>query len=150
MDTLIPYLMDYGYWGMFVSAFIAGSFFPLSSEVLLVGLLATGLNPVCLLVAASTGNWGGSMLNYGIGRLGKVEWVYKYLHVSRESIDKAQRFMGKRGAWMGFFSFLPFIGEAISVALGFMRANIVITSISVAIGKVLRYLLLMYGTSLFV
>ncbi|WP_373726880.1 YqaA family protein [Bacteroides heparinolyticus] len=149
MDSLIDFLIAYGYPGMFVSAFIAGSIFPLSSEAVLVALLAAGLQPWPLLLVASTGNWAGSMLNYGIGRMGKIDWIEKYLHVDKKSLGKARRFMGGHGAWMGFFSFLPFIGEAISVVLGLMRANILITCVSTAIGKALRYLALMYGASLF-
>ena len=39
--------------------------------------------------------------------MGKMEWIEKYLHVKKESLDKAQNFMADRGAWMGFFAFLP-------------------------------------------
>ncbi len=31
MDALIALLISYGYWGMFLTAFVAGSFFPFSS-----------------------------------------------------------------------------------------------------------------------
>ena len=89
------------------------------------------------------------MFNYGIGRLGKPEWVEKYLHVKQENLDKAERFMAGRGAWMGFFAFLPVIGSAITVSLGLMRANAIITLTSVTLGKIVRYVLLIYGVSLF-
>jgi membrane protein YqaA with SNARE-associated domain len=46
---------------------------------------------------------------------------------------------------MGFFAFLPIIGSAITVTLGFMRANMLISFVSIAIGKFLRYWLLIYG-----
>ena len=77
--------------------------------------------------------------------LGKMEWIEKYLKIKKESMDKAERFMAGRGAWMGFFAFLPIIGSAITVTLGFMRANMLITFVSIAIGKFLRYWLLIYG-----
>ena len=66
----------------------------------------------------------------------------------QSDLDKAQRFMGGRGAWMGFFAFLPIIGSAITILLGLMRANIPISLLSIAIGKILRYWLLVYGVSL--
>ena len=50
MDVLTHLLLDYGYWGMLLSAFLAGSFFPFSSEAVMLGLLAAGLDPVLLLV----------------------------------------------------------------------------------------------------
>ena len=40
---------------------------------------------------------------------------------------------------MGFFTFLPFIGEAIAIALGLMRSNVAITSLSMLTGKLMRY-----------
>lgn len=87
------------------------------------------------------------MFNYGVGRLGKMEWIEKYLHVKKESLDKAERFMAGRGAWMGFFAFLPLLGSAITIVLGLTRANLPISILSITIGKVLRYVLLVYGLS---
>ena len=139
--------MSWGYWGMLVAAFLAGSFFPFSSEVVMSGLQAAGLEPIQLVLYGSIGNVLGSMFNYGVGRMGKLEWIEKYLHVKKESLDKAQNFMDDRGAWMGFFAFLPLLGSAITIVLGLTRANIVISVISITIGKVLRYVLLVYGLS---
>ena len=45
MDAIIGFLTHYGYWGMFLAAFLAGSFFPFSSEAVMLGLMATGLDP---------------------------------------------------------------------------------------------------------
>ena len=129
---------------MFISAFIAGSFLPFTSEAVLMGLIAAGLEPVPLLIYATIGNWGGSMFNYFIGHLGKMEWIERYLHVNKEKLDIAKRFMGGRGAWMGFFSFLPVIGTAICILLGLMRANPVVSAISVFLGKILRYVFVAY------
>lgn len=150
MDTIIGFLINWGYWGMLVSAFLAGSFFPFSSEVVMSGLQAAGLDPVQLVIYGSIGNVLGSMFNYGMGRLGKMEWIEQYLHVKQESLDKAERFMAGRGAWMGFFAFIPILGSAITIVLGLTRANIVISVLSITIGKVLRYVLLVYGLSFIV
>ncbi len=150
MDTIIGFLINWGYWGMLVSAFLAGSFFPFSSEVVMSGLQAAGLDPVQLVIYGSIGNVLGSMFNYGVGRLGKMEWIEQYLHVKQESLDKAERFMAGRGAWMGFFAFIPILGSAITIVLGLTRANIVISVLSITIGKVLRYVLLVYGLSFIV
>lgn len=147
MSWMIDFLMSWGYWGMLVSAFLAGSFFPFSSEVVMSGLQAAGLEPIQLVLYGSIGNVLGSMFNYGVGRMGKLEWIEKYLHVKKESLDKAQHFMADRGSWMGFFAFLPLLGDAITIVLGLTRANIVISVISITIGKVLRYVLLVYGLS---
>ncbi len=149
MEWIIELLTGYGYWGMLLAAFLAGSFFPFSSEAVMVGLMATGLDPWQLMIYGTIGNVLGSVVNYGVGRMGKLEWIEKYLHVKKTDLDKAERFMAGRGAWMGFFAFLPVLGSAITILLGLMRANIVISLVSITIGKLFRYLLLIYGAGLF-
>ena len=112
---------------MLIAAFIAGSVFPLSSEVVLTGLMLAGLNPLYLFIAASIGNIGGSMFNYGIGTLGKMEqWIQRY------------------GVWMGFFCSLSFIGSVIAVTLGFTRTNPWLSLLMITIGKTVRYALLIF------
>ena len=150
MSYMIDFLINWGYWGMFVSAFLAGSFFPFPSEVVMSGLQTAGLDPIPLVIYGSIGNVLGSLFNYGVGRLGKMEWIEKYLHVKKEKLDQAERFMAGRGAWMGFFAFIPILGSAITIVLGLTRANIIISTISITIGKVLRYVLLVYGLSFIV
>lgn len=147
IDWIVGFLINWGYWGMLVAAFLAGSFFPFSSEAVMAGLQAAGLEPIPLIIYGSIGNVLGSMFNYGIGRMGKTEWIEKYLHVKQESLDKAERFMAGRGAWMGFFAFLPILGSGITIVLGLTRANVPISVLSITIGKVLRYILLVYGLS---
>ena len=139
---MLDLLVDYGPIGMLLASFIAGSVFPFSSEAVMLAMLAAGVDPWELVITASIGNVAGSMFNYGVGRLGRLDWIEKYLHVKKESLDRAQRFMGGHGAWMGFFAFLPILGSAISILLGLMRANIIITLISITLGKVMRYLII--------
>ena len=148
MEALVDALTAYGYHGMAAAAFLAGSFFPFSSEAVMLALLAAGLDGVQLMVYASVGNVAGAMLNYSVGRLGRLDWIERYLHVKKSDLDRAQRFMGGRGAWMGFFAFLPVLGSAITILLGLMRANIPISVVSITIGKVLRYVVLVYGAML--
>lgn len=145
MDTLVDILIEYGYWGMFVAAFIAGSVFPFSSEAVMAGLQLAGLSPLPLLVWGTAGNVAGSMFNYGIGRLGRMEWIEKYLHVKREKVEQTRKWMESKGAWMGVLCFLPILGSVIAVTLGFMRANPLISLISITIGKLLRYAILIYA-----
>ena len=149
MEWIIEFLTGYGYMGMLLAAFLAGSFFPFSSEAVMVGLMATGLNPWQLMVYGTIGNVLGSVFNYSVGRMGKLEWIEKYLHVKKEDLDKAERFMAGRGAWMGFFAFLPVLGSAITILLGLMRANIFISLLAITLGKIFRYLILIYGVGLF-
>ncbi|MDY4629390.1 MAG: zinc ABC transporter substrate-binding protein [Prevotella sp.] len=143
MDSIIAFLMNWGYMGMALSAFLAASILPFSSEAVMVGLLAAGLDMWALVAWGTVGNVLGSLFNYGIGRLGKMEWIEKYLHTKPEDLDRARRFMGGRGAWMGLFSCIPVIGDVITIVLGLMRANLTIFIVSVTISKLARYVVLM-------
>ena len=74
MDAVIQFLIDNGYWGMFISAFIAGSFLPFSSEAVMIGLLAAKLDPWALVFWGTAGNWAGTMLNYPCSTISSGEW----------------------------------------------------------------------------
>ena len=145
MDSIIAFLIDWGYLGMLLSAFLAGSFFPFSSEAVMLGLLAAGLKPWPLILYATVGNVLGGLFNYAIGHMGRMDWIEKYLHVKPASLQKAQRFMAGRGAWMGFFAFLPIIGSAITIVLGLMRSNLLISTVSITAGKFARYVILAFS-----
>ena len=143
MDAFIDFLIQWGYLGMFLSAVLAGSVVPFSSEAVLAALVlpSTGLNPVICLIAASVGNLLGSLTCYGMGRLGRMDWLEKYFHMKREKVERMQAYLNGRSAFMALFAFLPIIGSVIAVALGFLRSNIWVVSASMLLGKVLRYVL---------
>lgn len=145
MDDIIQHLIAYGYTGMGVAAFVAGSVLPFSSETLLVGLLLAGLKPWPLFFTATLGNVLGSMFNYWIGTFGRLEWIERYLHVKREKIERTQHWLQGHGAWMGFLCFLPVVGSALSVTLGYMRANPYLSFLSITLGKALRYAILIWA-----
>jgi membrane protein YqaA with SNARE-associated domain len=142
MSAIIELLTSYGCWGMLIAAFLAGSVFPFSSEAVMLGLMAVGIDPWLLMIYGTIGNVLGSVLNYCIGRMGKTEWFEKYLHVSPKNMDRARHFVAGHGAWMGFFAFVPLLGSAITILLGLMRSNIIITFVSITLGKIFRYILL--------
>lgn len=145
VDNLAAIFVDWGYAGLFVSAFVAGSVLPFSSEIVMVVLVQMGLSPVWCVLAASAGNTLGGMTCYWLGHLGKRAWIEKYLRIDAGKIEKATVFLSGRGAAMGFFAFLPYIGEAIAIVLGFMRSNVWITSLSMFFGKMLRYVVLLFA-----
>ncbi len=148
MAELTGLLAGYGYWGMLVAAFLAGSFVPFSSEAVMVALMAAGLKSAPLLVYGTIGNVLGSMFNYGVGRLGRIDWIEKYLHVRQDKLERVQHFLAGHGAWVAVFTFLPGLGSAISIGLGLMRANVFITLLATTVGKLCRYIVLIYGASL--
>lgn len=146
METFIQYLTDWGYIGMFISAFLAGTVLPFSSEAVLLACIALGLEPVWSTLSTTAGNALGGLTCYWIGHLGKMEWIEKYLGVSRKHMNRAEKFIKGKGSWIAFLSFLPVIGDAILVVLGLMKANVFIVTISMTIGKLLRYAILVAVT----
>lgn len=142
MDTWIPVLIDWGYWGMFVSAFLAGSFLPFASEVVMITCIGLGLNPYWSVIVTTSGNILGGLTCYWIGRLGKKEWITKYLRISEKQLMRAESWVKNRGALMAFFSFVPVIGDALIVVLGWMCANLAFVTFSMSLGKLLRYSIL--------
>lgn len=140
IDSLIQLLIDWGYVGLFISALLAGSIVPFSSELVMVALVKVGLSPTLCILSATLGNTVGGMTCYYMGRLGRVDWIERYFKVKKEKIDRMQSFLQGKGALMGFFAFLPFVGEAIAIALGFMRSNVVLTTLSMLVGKLVRYI----------
>ena len=93
IDTLIQLLIDWGYAGLFISALLAGSIIPFSSELVMLALVKVGLNPAICVLAATLGNTMGGMTCYYMGHLGKTDWIEKYFKVKQEKIDKMQRFL---------------------------------------------------------
>lgn len=136
--------IDWGYAGLFLSALLAGSILPFSSELVLVALVKLGLSPTLCVLSAAVGNTVGGLSCYYMGRLGKTEWIEKYFKVKQEKVERMMRFLQGKGALMAFFAFLPFVGEAIAIALGFMRSNFVLTSLSMFAGKLLRYIAMLW------
>ena len=95
---------DWGYAGLFIASFLAATVVPFSSEVVFSAMVFGGLHPWTCVLVATAGNWLGGMTSYYIGRLGKIEWAEKFLHISK---DKIERFVGKfsrYGDWFVFFS----------------------------------------------
>ena len=143
---MIQFLIEWGYWGMFISAFLAGTVLPFSSEAVLLACIGLGLDPVLSTLSTTAGNALGGLTCYWIGHLGKMEWIEKYLGVKKKQMDKAERFIKGKGSWIAFLSFLPVIGDAILVVLGLMRANAFIVAISMTLGKLARYAILVATT----
>ena len=140
---------EYGYWGLFLASFLAATILPFSSEVVFAALIAAGLDIWSLIIFATIGNSLGGVSCYYLGRLGKIEWLKRWFGISEDKISKTiDRLQGK-GAFIGFFGFLPAVGDAIIVALGYMRANSTIVLLSMTIGKFARYVIIGLGAGVF-
>ena len=130
---------ELGYLGLFITCFLAATILPIASEVFLISMLAAKYDPLSSLLIASTGNTLGSYLNFGIGYIGNPEWLKK-LRVKQKTIESWKASIQKYGVWLALLSWLPIVGDIIGIALGFFRANIFWSFLFMAIGKFIRYL----------
>ncbi|MBN2743126.1 membrane protein YqaA with SNARE-associated domain [Breznakibacter xylanolyticus] len=134
-------MIELGYWGLFLGSFLAATVVPFSSEALLSGMILSGGNPLVAIVVATLGNWMGGMSSYGLGHLGKLSWIERYLRVKPVQIEKFTNYINGRVLWASLLCWLPMVGDVIAVVLGLTRANIWISSVGMLAGKALRYVL---------
>src|SRR5690606_908011 len=106
---------EYGYWGLFVASFLAATILPFSSEVVFAALIAAGLDIWSLIIFATIGNSLGGASCFYLGRLGKLVWLNSWFRISENKISNTINKLQGKGAFMGFFGFLPAIGDAILV-----------------------------------
>jgi membrane protein YqaA with SNARE-associated domain len=76
--------------------------------------------------------------------LGNINTISKWLKVKEEKIEKAKRYVNRRGSWIAVFTFLPIMGTAIAIALGMLRTNVLTVLFYTTIGKVIRYIMVAF------
>ncbi len=146
MDSLNQFFIEYGYFGMAMASFLAGTFVPFSSEAVMGALLVTtGMDPWLTIISGTIGNVLGSMFNYYIGRIGSVEQISKWMRVKERRLIKTRDYVARKGSWMAIFSFLPIFGTCISIALGILRANVWGVVLFSFIGKFVRYIIVAFS-----
>ena len=106
--------------------------------VLLVGMLVAGGSPWIVIGVATVGNFLGGLTSYGIGRIGKWEWIEK-LGVKPETMAKHKAKIDRYGAWLALLSWVPFVGDVFAVALGFYRTKFVPSALFMLVGKFGRF-----------
>lgn len=150
MDSLNQFFIEYGYWGMAMASFLAGTFVPFSSEVVMGALLVTtDMNPVLTIISATIGNVLGAMFNYFIGRIGSLEQISRWMHIKEKRLQSTRNYVEKKGSWIASFSFLPIFGTAISISLGILRANVWGVLFWSFVGKSIRYVIVALSALVF-
>lgn len=131
------------YLGLFLSAFGAASLLPLQSEAVLVGLLLGGSQPVfALLLVASLGNVLGSVLNAALGRGLERFHDRRWFPVSQARLERAKATYRRYGRWSLLLSWVPLIGDPLTLVAGVMREPWWSFILLVSLAKVGRYLVL--------
>ncbi|HWA47735.1 MAG TPA: YqaA family protein [Dongiaceae bacterium] len=130
-----------GLGGLFLAAFIASTLFPASSEAVLAGLVAGGSNEPWLLIAvASLGNVLGASVNWVLGRwAATAHWVQ-----NNRRLAQASGWFRRYGSWSLLLSWLPVIGDPLTLAAGVARVGFLRFLLPVAVGKVARYVVVFW------
>jgi membrane protein YqaA with SNARE-associated domain len=131
------------YISLFLSAFFAATIFPAQSELVLLYLLQDRSNSVVLLlVAATVGNVLGAVMNYGLGYYVHRFKDRRWFPASPQQLEKAQRAYARWGRYSLLASWVPIIGDPITVVAGVLRDRFTVFLALVTVAKAGRYLVL--------
>lgn len=130
-------------WYLFITAFISSTLFPGGSEAVLAYLVSESNHSLLFLVLVATlGNTLGAMTSWGIGRLISIRYSTEKL--SKASQQKAVERLQKYGSPVLLLSWLPIIGDPLCVAAGWLRIHWLYSLLFIAVGKLLRYIVVVY------
>ena len=135
----LPDLGAWGLWGLFVGTFLASTIVPFSADVLYVTMLQMTSNPWACLIVAALGNWMGNLTTFGLGWLGKWDWIEKHFKVDRAKLEKQKVYIDKYGIWLALVTWFPFVGDLFTLALGFYKTNPWLTALLFLVGRFLRF-----------
>jgi membrane protein YqaA with SNARE-associated domain len=131
------------YLSLFFSALIAATILPMQSESVLVGLLLTSTYPIStLIIVATVGNVLGSVINWYLGRYLLRFQQRRWFPSSGPQLERAQNWYRRYGRWTLLGSWLPIIGDPLTVVAGVMREPFLPFLLLVTIAKGTRYLVL--------
>lgn len=129
------------YAGLFAIAFAAATILPMQSEAALAGLLLSNAYPSSVLIAvASAGNILGSVVNWGLGRGIDRFRDRKWFPANSAQLDRAASWYRRFGRWTLLLSWMPIVGDPLTVVAGVLREPLASFVILVAIAKIGRYL----------
>jgi membrane protein YqaA with SNARE-associated domain len=131
--------------GLFASAFSSATILPGSSEVVMLGLMTQGISVMSLWVVATVGNIAGSVLSWWMGTAILRFQDKRWFPVSREKLERAQNWFGKWGKPALLLTWLPGVGDALSIAAGTLRVHLVTFMVLVGIAKGARYAMVLGG-----
>ena len=128
-----------------ISAFTSATLLPGTSEAVLVGLHLTNAAPAWLLVVtASLANVAGSCINWVMGRFLVHYADRRWFPVNEVQIDRAAAWYRRYGWVTLFASWMPVVGDPLTVVAGFLRTPFWLFILVVAFAKTARYATLVW------
>lgn len=133
------------YLTLFVTAFMAATLLPVSSEALLGSLAIHGHPGGWLWFWATIGNTLGSVINAVIGRQADRFKHKRWFPVSEQQLARARTRFNRYGQWSLLLAWLPVAGDALTVIGGIMRVPWLSFVVLVGIGKGVRYAFVLWA-----
>ena len=128
------------YLSLFISAFAAATILPAQTEALLAYQVSISPDAVVQLIAVATlGNVLGATFNWCLGRLTENLRAKKWFPVNEKQLQKAERFYGRYGRYSLLLSWVPIIGDPITIVAGILREPLLSFVLLVTIAKCARY-----------
>jgi membrane protein YqaA with SNARE-associated domain len=127
------------YTGLFLAAFLAATLLPAQSEAVLAGLVVAGYPPAWLLLAAGAGNVLGSLLNWYLGRGIAHYQDRRWFPVRPAALERARCWYTRYGYWSLLLSWVPVIGDPLTLVAGVMREPLRVFLPLVTLAKFGRY-----------
>jgi membrane protein YqaA with SNARE-associated domain len=125
---------------LFAVSLLAASIFPAQSELFLAGLSMAGKHPPLLLVGVATlGNVLGACINWLLGYYLVRFKDRKWFPVKEHMIAKVSGFYQKWGVWTLLLSWVPIVGDPLTLVAGIFRTHIILFLTLVTLGKAARY-----------
>ncbi|MCK5176216.1 MAG: DedA family protein [Candidatus Aenigmarchaeota archaeon] len=135
----------YHYLNVFFVSFFASTILPFGSEVVVAGYAYSGtLNLFILLLTATFGNFFGSLANYYVGLLGSKTIFSKIIKIDEKKLKTSRELFNKYGNPILFFSWVPIIGDALTLFAGIIKSDLNAFTFFVFFGKLFRYIVLIY------
>lgn len=132
------------YSGLFLGCLLSATIIPFASEALFLGVLYTGGDPYYTLLMATLGNFTGSLITYFMGFLADFHHLERWFGVNHEKVEKMKFYVDKYGVWAAFLTWIPFIGDPLTLALGFFRVNFRLILPVILFVKYARYHVLLF------
>ena len=129
-------------WPLFFSALVSATLFPGGSEILLLSRLHDGGSATSLVLTATLGNVLGSLITYGMGRLGNEAVHKRWLRISEAQLQRAERWFAGYGRPALILAWLPVVGDPLCLVAGMLRCGLFSFLALVTLGKLGRYTLL--------
>ena len=131
------------YLALFLAAFLAATIVPAQSEAVLVGLILADKQPLLLLLLVATaGNVLGSVVNWLLGRFIEHFRDRPWFPVSPEKLARAEAWYRRFGVWSLLLSWVPIIGDPLTVVAGVLKTPFLTFLALVTLAKAGRYIAL--------